>query len=111
MGVWHLGDSHTLLAPKYVNEMADEMAVLTEMPTVMLITCVVIFPPFPQALSMFSLLPSKIDRVIKVAGEEDLKAFQHLFTKTSRKNFADGHLWFSIFAKPANSVGRYACPF
>ena len=47
----------------------------------------------------------QIDRVIKVAGEEDVKAFKHLFTKTSRKNFADGHLWFSIFAKPANSVG------
>ncbi|XP_068216780.1 polycystin-1-like protein 2 [Palaemon carinicauda] len=46
---------------------------------------------------------SKIDRLLPVAGDVQKKEFKHLFQTTSHKNLYDGHLWFSVFARPARS--------
>ncbi|XP_063604126.1 uncharacterized protein LOC134779789 [Penaeus indicus] len=45
----------------------------------------------------------KIDRLIGVAGDAQQKEFKHLFDTKSHKNLYDGHLWFSVFARPARS--------
>ncbi|XP_041473066.1 uncharacterized protein LOC121422223 isoform X1 [Lytechinus variegatus] len=45
----------------------------------------------------------QIDRLIPVAGREQMQNFSHLFSNHSRKNFNDGHLWFSIIARPPGS--------
>nr|XP_027212371.1 polycystic kidney disease protein 1-like 2 [Penaeus vannamei] len=45
----------------------------------------------------------KIDRLIAVAGDAQQKEFKHLFDTKSHKNLYDGHLWFSVFARPARS--------
>ena len=44
-----------------------------------------------------------VDRLIPVAGHEEMTSFNHLFHSTTQKNLADGHLWFSIFMRPARS--------
>ena len=44
-----------------------------------------------------------VDRLIPVAGHEEMTSFNHLFYSTTQKNLADGHLWFSIFMRPARS--------
>ncbi|XP_066983276.1 polycystin-1-like protein 2 [Macrobrachium rosenbergii] len=46
---------------------------------------------------------SKIDRLIAIAGDVQKKEFKHLFNTTSHKNLYDGHLWFSVFVRPARS--------
>ncbi|XP_071814843.1 polycystin family receptor for egg jelly-like isoform X3 [Apostichopus japonicus] len=55
----------------------------------------------------------KIERVCPVAGKSELTAFGFLFYSKSRKNLSDGHLWFSIFARPYKSsftrVQRTTC--
>ncbi|XP_042220606.1 polycystic kidney disease protein 1-like 3, partial [Homarus americanus] len=45
----------------------------------------------------------QIDRLIAVAGEAQKTEFKHLFDTRSHKNLYDGHLWFSVFARPARS--------
>lgn len=54
-----------------------------------------------------------IDRIIPVAGREDLAAFKHLFTSSIRKKLTSDHLWFSIFSRPTRSnftrVHRISC--
>ncbi|XP_064630503.1 uncharacterized protein LOC135489174 [Lineus longissimus] len=45
----------------------------------------------------------QIDRLIPVAGKEQMVEFSHLFTQTSRKNLCDEHLWFSLVARPPRS--------
>ncbi|XP_013386314.1 uncharacterized protein LOC106155845 [Lingula anatina] len=45
----------------------------------------------------------QVDRLIPVAGREQMAEFGHLFTKTTQKNLGDGHLWFSVIARPAQS--------
>ncbi|EDO31945.1 predicted protein, partial [Nematostella vectensis] len=44
-----------------------------------------------------------VDRLIPVAGKDEMTSFNHLFYSTTQKNLADGHLWFSIFMRPARS--------
>ncbi|XP_015762233.1 PREDICTED: polycystic kidney disease protein 1-like 2 [Acropora digitifera] len=44
-----------------------------------------------------------VDKRIPVAGHEEMTSFNHLFYSTSQKNLADGHLWFSVFIRPARS--------
>lgn len=44
-----------------------------------------------------------MDRLVAVAGEEQLKEFSHVFGKTVEKNFADDHLWLSIFLRSPRS--------
>ncbi|CAL1292788.1 unnamed protein product [Larinioides sclopetarius] len=54
-----------------------------------------------------------IDRLIPVAGREQVTEFSHLFSTTSRRNLADSHLWFSVFLRPPRSrftrVQRVCC--
>ncbi|KFM68415.1 Polycystic kidney disease protein 1-like 2, partial [Stegodyphus mimosarum] len=54
-----------------------------------------------------------IDRLIPVAGKEQVTEFPHLFSTNSRRKLADNHLWFSIFMRPPRSrftrVQRVCC--
>ncbi|XP_063601108.1 uncharacterized protein LOC134777199 [Penaeus indicus] len=45
----------------------------------------------------------QIDRLLPVAGKEQMTEFTHLFNTTKNKNLADGHLWFSVFLRPPRS--------
>ena len=49
----------------------------------------------------------QIDRVIQVAGPEDITAFRNLFVNTSKKKLTDGHLWFVI---NQNKYNHKLCP-
>ncbi|XP_059152857.1 polycystin-1-like protein 2 [Physella acuta] len=55
----------------------------------------------------------QIDRIIPLAGKEQLQDFSYQFSERSKKNLADGHLWFSVVARPPGSrftcVQRVAC--
>lgn len=44
-----------------------------------------------------------IDRVLPVAGEAQKKELKSLAAKQAKTKITDGHLWFSILAKPAHS--------
>ncbi|XP_061175461.1 uncharacterized protein LOC133184410 [Saccostrea echinata] len=44
-----------------------------------------------------------IDRLIPVAGKEQMTEFSHLFTEKTTKSLSDGHLWFSVIARPPQS--------
>ena len=44
-----------------------------------------------------------IDRILPVAGEAQKTEFNYLLQKQATKNLSDGHLWFSIFARPVQS--------
>ncbi|XP_062611467.1 uncharacterized protein LOC134273293 [Saccostrea cucullata] len=54
-----------------------------------------------------------IDRMVPVAGRAELTSFNYLFWQKTKHNLADGHLWFSIFQRPARSnftrVQRLTC--
>ena len=56
-----------------------------------------------------------IDRILPVAGDAQKTEFSYLLSKEATKNMSDGHLWFSIFARPAQSaftrVERITCCF
>jgi hypothetical protein len=56
-----------------------------------------------------------IDRILPVAGEAQKTEFNYLLQKQATKNLSDGHLWFSIFARPVQSaftrVERITCCF
>ncbi|CAL1538860.1 unnamed protein product, partial [Lymnaea stagnalis] len=49
----------------------------------------------------------QVDRVIPVATQEQLGDFSYQFGERSRKNLIDGHLWFSVVARPPQS--RFTC--
>ncbi|XP_055877058.1 uncharacterized protein LOC106077240 isoform X2 [Biomphalaria glabrata] len=49
----------------------------------------------------------QIDRVIPVAGREQMADFGYQFGERTRKNLVDGHLWFSVVARPPQS--RFTC--
>ncbi|XP_055954867.1 uncharacterized protein LOC126810750 isoform X1 [Patella vulgata] len=55
----------------------------------------------------------QVDRVIPVAGKAQMTEFGHLFAEKSKKSLIDGHLWFSVVARPAQSrftrVQRVSC--
>ncbi|KAI3380764.1 hypothetical protein SNEBB_003260 [Seison nebaliae] len=56
-----------------------------------------------------------IDRILPVANEAQRTEFSLLFTKKASRSMSDGHLWFSVFARPATStftrVQRLTCCF
>ena len=45
-----------------------------------------------------------IDRVLPAAGEAQKKDMKLLIAKQAKTKITDGHLWFSIFAKPTHSA-------
>ena len=45
----------------------------------------------------------QVDRLVPVATKETLSEFKQLFQQSTRKNMGDGHLWFSVVARPAQS--------
>jgi polycystin 1L2 len=49
-----------------------------------------------------------VERLIPVASPEELKDFQYLFMQNSTDGFSDGHLWFSIVLRPAQSRFTHA---
>lgn len=54
-----------------------------------------------------------LDRIVPLAGKEELTGFSHIFFTKAKKDLYDGHIWFSIFAKPHKSnftrVQRLTC--
>jgi polycystin 1L2 len=46
----------------------------------------------------------QVDRLIPVAGPEQMTQFTHMFTSRTRQQLSDEHLWFSIVARPTLSV-------
>ena len=56
-----------------------------------------------------------IDRVLFVAGDKQKTAINYLIQKQAKHNMSDGHLWFSIFARPVHSsfsrLDRVTCCF
>ncbi|XP_077980091.1 polycystin-1-like protein 2 [Glandiceps talaboti] len=54
-----------------------------------------------------------IDRLLPVAGREDLVNFNQLFYHSARKNLSEKHLWFSVISRPNKSsftrVQRLSC--
>ena len=55
----------------------------------------------------------QVDRIVPVATKEAMTDFSHMFGERTRKNLADGHLWFSVVARPPQSrftaVQRVSC--
>jgi len=45
----------------------------------------------------------QVDRLIAVATRTQLVEFKQLFSQTTSKNLGDGHLWFSVVARPPQS--------
>ncbi len=56
-----------------------------------------------------------INRVIPIAGEAQKTQFKYLLRKEAKQKLTDGHLWFSIFARPVQSsftrLDRLTCGF
>jgi len=46
----------------------------------------------------------RVDRIIPVASDKELTQFNHLFVGKTVQELGDGHLWFSIIARPPQSV-------
>ena len=57
----------------------------------------------------------RIERMIPVAGEVQKKEYSYILKKEATKSMTDGHLWLSVFTKPAYSafsrVERISCCF
>lgn len=55
----------------------------------------------------------RVDRILPVASDKELTHFQHLFVSKTVRELGDGHLWFSVVTRPANSpftrVQRISC--
>lgn len=55
----------------------------------------------------------QVDRLLPLASKEELGEFTHLFKSKARRDFSDGHLWFSIAFRPPRSrftrVQRVSC--
>ncbi|CAF1415625.1 unnamed protein product [Adineta ricciae] len=49
----------------------------------------------------------KIERVFPVASEKEKKEFSYILSKKTFHSLSDGHLWFSIFARPPSN--RISC--
>ncbi|KAF0312071.1 Polycystic kidney disease protein 1-like 2 [Amphibalanus amphitrite] len=56
-----------------------------------------------------------IDRLIPVAGKEQMRDFATVFPHQSQQSLSDGHLWFSVFLRPPRSrftrMQRVSCCF
>ena len=54
-----------------------------------------------------------VERILPVAGMNDLSAFKHLFSSSVRKKLTNEHLWFSVMSRPTRSnftrVQRVSC--
>lgn len=46
----------------------------------------------------------RVDRILPVASKKELTHFNHLFVSKTVQELGDGHLWFSIIARPPQSV-------
>ena len=44
-----------------------------------------------------------IERVLPVASEQEMRAFENLFLAKTASDLTDGHLWFSILSRPPRS--------
>ena len=57
----------------------------------------------------------QIERLLPVAGEDDKRKFSYLLSKKAYHSLSEGHLWFSIFSRPASNrftrVQRCTCCF
>lgn len=57
----------------------------------------------------------KIDRLLLIANEKQKLEFKYLLQKEAKEKLTDGHLWFSIFARPPQSTftrkDRVTCVF
>ncbi|XP_070548690.1 polycystin-1-like protein 2 isoform X2 [Ptychodera flava] len=55
----------------------------------------------------------RVERFLPAATDEDMVRFSQLFSFTTRKEFTDGHLWFSVMSRPNRSnftrVQRLSC--
>ncbi|XP_077985128.1 polycystin-1-like protein 2 [Glandiceps talaboti] len=55
----------------------------------------------------------KVERFLRSASDEDMTRFSNLFSFTTRKEFTDGHIWFSVLSRPNRSnfsrVQRLSC--
>lgn len=45
----------------------------------------------------------QVDRLLPVAGKEQMTEFGHLFSANTKRNLNDGHLWFSVVSRPPGS--------
>ncbi len=56
-----------------------------------------------------------INRLLTVSGGAQKSEFQYLFEKQTKEKLSDGHMWFSIFSRPAHSsftrTDRLTCCF
>ena len=54
-----------------------------------------------------------IDRILPVSGKRQKTEFKYLLAKNTTQNLRDGHLWFSLIARPIDStfnrVDRFTC--
>jgi polycystin 1L2 len=57
----------------------------------------------------------RIERILPVCGEKQQTEFSYLLQKQTKQNLMDGHLWFSILARPVQStfsrLDRLTCAF
>lgn len=57
----------------------------------------------------------KIERLLMLATDLQLKQLRYLLAKEAKQKFTDGHLWFSVFTRPVNSsftrLERVTCVF
>lgn len=57
----------------------------------------------------------RIERLLPIAGDEDKLKFSYLLSKKAYHSLSEGHLWFSIFSRPASNrftrVQRATCCF
>lgn len=55
----------------------------------------------------------QVERIVPVAGMNDLSAFKHLFSSSFRKKLTNDHMWFSVVSRPTRSsftrVQRVSC--
>ena len=56
-----------------------------------------------------------IERILPISSDEDKLKFKYLLSKQTKQKLSDGHLWFSIFARPTqssfNRLDRLTCCF
>ena len=64
-------------------------------------------------LNFSSLGDGSVEKVLPVAGPEEIASFNHLFFSSTQKNITDNHIWFSVFIRPPKSrftrVQRLSC--
>src|SRR5690349_24920742 len=57
----------------------------------------------------------QVERVLPVAGEYQKREFSYVLSKQAYHSISEGHLWFSIFARPPSNkftrVQRCTCCF